>query len=146
VRVVVWNVANRPAAFDALSSLEPDVALLNEASPPPVATGVWRAATVGRDAKRRLWSAAVLSPHPIAEITDARPSWRGSARNVPFVCSRPGSWIAASVEVGAGVTVTAVSLYGLLDEFSDASVHRSLSEISPLAARRKTRGLHLHAR
>ncbi|MDQ3401441.1 MAG: hypothetical protein M3470_10605 [Chloroflexota bacterium] len=28
--------------------------------------------------------------------------------------------------------VTAVALYGLLDEFSDASVHRSLSELSPI--------------
>lgn len=132
MRVVVWNVANRLEAFDALSSLEPDVALLNEASRPPAATGVWLDATVGRDGKRRPWSAAVLSPHPVAEITDARPSWRGSERNIPFVPSRPGSWIAASVEVAAGMTVTAVSLYGLLDEFSDASVHRSLSEVSPL--------------
>ena len=30
------------------------------------------------------------------------------------------------------MNVSAVSLCGLLDEFSDASVHRSLSEISPL--------------
>lgn len=132
MRVVVWNIANKLAAFDALSSLGPDVALLNEASPPPIAKGIWRQATVGRDAKRRRWSAAVLSPHPVVEITDARPSWRGSERNVQFVCSRPGSWIAASVEVAVGRTVTAVSLYGLLDEFSDASVHRSLSELSPL--------------
>jgi hypothetical protein len=28
--------------------------------------------------------------------------------------------------------VTAISLYGLLDELSDASVHRSLSEVSPI--------------
>ncbi len=28
--------------------------------------------------------------------------------------------------------ITAISLYGLLDEFSDASVHRSLSEVSPV--------------
>jgi endonuclease/exonuclease/phosphatase family metal-dependent hydrolase len=132
MRVVVWNVANKPAALDALGSLEPDIALLNEASPPPTARGIWREATVGRDSKRRPWSVAVLSPHPVSEITDARPSWRGSERNVPFVCSRPGSWIAASVEVASGVDVTAVSLYGPLDEFSDASVHRSLSELSPL--------------
>jgi hypothetical protein len=31
-----------------------------------------------------------------------------------------------------GLAVTAVALYGLLDERSDASVHRSLSELSPL--------------
>jgi len=30
--------------------------------------------------------------------------------------------------------ITAISLYGLLDERSDASVHRSLSELTPLLA------------
>jgi hypothetical protein len=30
------------------------------------------------------------------------------------------------------MTITAISLYGLLDEKSDASVHRSLSELSPI--------------
>lgn len=65
-------------------------------------------------------------------ITDARASWRGSQRNVPFAYSRPGTWIAASVEVTPATEVTAISLYGLLDEFSDASVHGSLSEISPV--------------
>ena len=39
--------------------------------------------------------------------------------------------MAAEVDVAAGETVTAVALYGLLDELSDSSVHRSLSEISP---------------
>jgi endonuclease/exonuclease/phosphatase family metal-dependent hydrolase len=137
--VVVWNVANKARAFDALASLRPDIALLNEASPPATTSGIWRKETVGRDAKRRRWSAAVLTPHPLAEITDARPKWRWSERNVPFECSRPGSWIAALVEVTLGDTVTAVALYGLLDEFSDASVHRSLSEISPVLDDRRYR-------
>jgi endonuclease/exonuclease/phosphatase family metal-dependent hydrolase len=132
LRVVVWNIANKPRAFDALASLEPDIALLNEASPPSTASGIWRELTVGRDAKRHEWSAAVLSPHPTLEITDARPQWRSSKRNVPFECSRPGSWVAAEVEVTPGDAVTAVALYGLLDELSDSSVHRSLSEISPV--------------
>lgn len=97
MRVVVWNIANKPQAFDGLARLEPDIALLNEASPPPVAGGVWRDATEGRDGKRRPWSVAILSPHELGEITDARPSWRQVTRNVPFACSRPGPWIAASV-------------------------------------------------
>jgi endonuclease/exonuclease/phosphatase family metal-dependent hydrolase len=139
LRVVVWNVANKPRAFDALASLEADIALLNEASPPPSASGVWRDETVGRDAKRRKWSAAVLTPHPVAEINDARPQWRSSTRNVPFECSRPGSWVAARVEVPSGETVAAVALYGLLDELSDSSVHRSLSEISPVLDDRRYR-------
>jgi hypothetical protein len=47
-------------------------------------------------------------------------------------------WIAAVVgEIPNLGTVTAVSLYGLLDERSDASVHRSLSELAPLFDRRR---------
>ena len=53
-------------------------------------------------------------------------------RSVPFVCSRPGSWIAATVQIPPANQVTAVAMYGLMDEFSDASVHRSLSEASPV--------------
>jgi endonuclease/exonuclease/phosphatase family metal-dependent hydrolase len=51
---------------------------------------------------------------------------------VRFECSRPGSWIAARVSPAPDIDIAAVALYGLLDELSDASVHRSLSEISPL--------------
>lgn len=132
MRIVVWNIANKPRAFDALKTLAPDVSLLNEASPPPSASGIWRAVTEGRDEAHRPWSAAVLSPHRLTEVTDARPTWRQSKRDVPFVCSRPGSWIAATVEMPPASPLTAIALYGLLDELSDASVHRSLSELSPV--------------
>ena len=132
MRIVVWNVARQSLAFDALGTLEPDIALLNESLPPAGASGIWRPATEGRDGARRPWSVAVLSPHRLVEITDARPTWRQSMRDVPFVSSRAGSWIAASVEMAPASPVTAVALYGLLDEFSDASVHRSLSELSPV--------------
>lgn len=130
--IVVRNIANKPRAFDALKTLAPDVSLLNEASPPPSANGIWRTVTKGRDEAHRPWSAAVLSPHRLREVTDARPTWRQSKRDVPFVCSRPGSWIAATVEMAPASPLTAVALYGLLDELSDASVHRSLSELSPV--------------
>ena len=39
--------------------------------------------------------------------------------------------------------VTCVSLYGLLEELSDASVHRSLSEISPIFSDPKYKNLVL---
>lgn len=83
MRVVVWNIANDERAFPALATLEPDVALLNEASPPPALNGIWREATEGRDSKRRPWSAAVLSPHLVVEITDARPATPRRAVDVP---------------------------------------------------------------
>ena len=132
LRVVAWNVAHNPRAWAALDRLEPDVCLLNEAVVPDGRAGVWsRTGTDGRDGKRRPWTAAVISKFPVSQITDARPRWRQSRRDVPFECSRPGSWAAARVETPFG-DVSAVSIYGLLDELSDASVHRSLSELSPV--------------
>lgn len=132
LRVVVWNVAGKERAWAALDSLQPDICLLNEAVVPAERYGAWSASgTVGRDGKRRPWTAAVVTKSPSQPLADARPQWRQSKRNVPFECSRPGSWAAVSVESPLG-RISAVSLYGLLDEFSDASVHRSLSELSPI--------------
>jgi hypothetical protein len=63
-------------------------------------------------------------------ITDARRD-RYYDQELPFGPSRPGTWTAVRVNVGR-TEITAISLYGLLDERSDASVHRSLSEMAPV--------------
>lgn len=57
-------------------------------------------------------------------------------KKVSFQTTRPGSWTASVVSIprasGRIERVTAVSLYGLLDEKSDAYVHRSLSEMAAI--------------
>lgn len=132
LRIVAWNMARNPAAWAALDRLSADVALLNEAEVPPDRPAIHSASgTHGRDGKRRPWSAAITSRFPMRPITDARPTWRQRTREVPFECSRPGSWVAARIDVPSG-GLTAVSLYGLMDEISDSSLHRSLSELSPV--------------
>jgi endonuclease/exonuclease/phosphatase family metal-dependent hydrolase len=89
--------------------------------------------TRGRDRKCRDWCTAVVSPHGCEEIRNAQAvSYRGRRPNVRFENSRPGSWTAGLVQVPGVGSVTCVSIYGLTDELSEASVHRSLSEISPL--------------
>jgi hypothetical protein len=137
-KVVVWNMdASRrrrnPKGWQALADLEPDIALLNEAVRPQPQPGVGltvrgRTSTRGRD-HARPWASLVASPHEL-EPVDAR------VKRVPFGTSRPGAWTAWVVSVpaddGRVERVTAISLYGLLDEMSDASVHRSLSEIAPI--------------
>ncbi len=129
---LVWNMEHKPH-WSALDRLEPDVALLNEAVVPDDRAATWMPrVTTGRDGKLRPWTSAVLSPHELAPVDDAKPVYRGRARNVPFASSRAGAWVAAVVQVPGWPPITAVSLYGLLDELSDASVHRSLSELSPL--------------
>lgn len=132
-RVVVWNVASKPAAWALLDGLNPDVALLNEARVPSGRGGIWNTdGTRGRDTKVRRFTSAVITRHSVTAISEARPRWRQNVRDVPFECSRPGAWVAGLVSSEFAPPITVVSLYGLLDEFSDSSVHRSLSELSPL--------------
>lgn len=141
-KVVVWNMAHKVGNWGVLSE-EPELkdanlSLLCEASRPPAgveALGLWSTEgleiALGSDKQvKRPWSTAVASSHSLTPIGDARVD-RSYGEPLPFEPSRPGSWTAASVDVG-GVKVTAISLYGLLDEKSDASVHRSLSELSPI--------------
>lgn len=139
MRALVWNVAGAVCSPETLGALGlgADVYMLNEARVPEGIHGAYRPATIGRDGKRRPWSAAVLSEHQTREVTDAQSSWRGRVRNVPFESSRSGAWAVAQVFVDDHPAVTVVSLYGLLDEFADASMHRSLSEISPLVDDRR---------
>jgi endonuclease/exonuclease/phosphatase family metal-dependent hydrolase len=91
-----------------------------------------------RKAKDRSdWSSAVMSPlgPSLLGEEDVR-AMSASPTNprrpdIPFTNSRAGSWIAATVPIGTE-KVTCISLYGLIEELSDASMHRSLSEISPI--------------
>jgi hypothetical protein len=142
MKVIAWNMAHKVGNWTELHGSEElvgtDVALLSEAeSPPDGVNAVGRWSTSGLDAAlppdkpmKRDWSTGIMSPHKIDEIHDARVD-RNYGEHLPFGPSREGSWIAATVTID-GTPITAVSLYGLLDEKSDASVHRSLSEMAPL--------------
>jgi hypothetical protein len=130
---VVWNMRHHVGNWGAVTALNADIALLCEATPPPKRVKhVGLGQTVGRDGYHRPWSTAVVSTRPPFEIADARASRYGRPLNLPFVNSRPGSWVAASVDVSPFGPVTAIALYGLMDEKSDASVHRSLTEMAPI--------------
>jgi endonuclease/exonuclease/phosphatase family metal-dependent hydrolase len=131
--VVVWNMAHKTKNWPALQELAADIGILNEATPAPdgvVAVG--HGETIGRDGYPRRWSTAVVATHLIREVEDAAASRYGRRLELPFVNSRPGSWAAAVVSVPGFDDVTSISLYGLLDEKSDTSIHRSLSELAPI--------------
>lgn len=85
MRVVVWNMAHRVASWPALAGLEADVALLNEArTPKPVkANVIGGERTEGRDGYRRPWASAVVTPHDVREIRDAKASRRGGRSRRP---------------------------------------------------------------
>jgi hypothetical protein len=130
--VSTWLLAERRAAT---APSDPDPVVFSEAG------------TIGRDRNkngepkdRSGWTAAVFSPKGATPIADARAVATVGRRSpiMDFGPSRAGSWVAASVPysklAGGRSTkhVTCVSLYGLIEEITDASMHTSLSEISPL--------------
>jgi hypothetical protein len=152
MKVVVWNM-RFGSSLENWSLFGPDgayrdadVCLLNEAKPPLAGLGLnvmTAGETIGRDhptyggSKLRAWSTAVASPHQLQRPKDVwvlPPSETDPAkdRRSKLMASRRGAWTVAVVALPGGERITAISLYGLLDERSDASVHRSLSDLTPL--------------
>lgn len=151
MKVIVWNMRFRSSPanwfkFARDGDYRCDIALLNEAKHPPDGLGLHvmtRGETVGRDhpsyggKKLRDWSTAIATPHTVQRPRDvwALPPQEvdpNADRRSKLMVSRRGSWTAGVVALPSGERITAISLYGLLDERSDASVHRSLSELTPL--------------
>ena len=142
MKTIVWNMAAKPSNWNRLAEwselADADISLLCEASPKPKGVkAIGKGSTIGLEKPlgidfpvKRDWSTAIASSHPLRLITDARRD-RYYDQQIPFRPSRPGTWAAARVDI-EGMEVTAISLYGLMDERSDASVHRSLSEMAPL--------------
>jgi exonuclease III len=134
MRVVVWNMQSKIENWGKIPEFEADVALLCEArvAEYPLADQIIGGPTTEGFDFPRPWSAAVVSRHQLIEITDAKASRRGKPIDLPFRASRSGSWTAAIMRRERAEDVTVISLYGLMDEKSDASMHRSLSELTPL--------------
>jgi hypothetical protein len=142
MKTIVWNMAAKASNWSRLplwaELADADISLLCEATRAPRGvSAVGEGRTIGLEKSlgsefpiKRDWSTVVASTHPIEAITDARRD-RYYDQELPFGPSRPGTWTAARIDLGK-LKVTAISLYGLMDERSDASVHRSLSEMAPL--------------
>jgi exonuclease III len=126
--------------LEMLEQFGPEVALLSEARFEPGAGLVGHGKTIGRDCKHeseeecdsRPFSTAIVSRHEPQEITTATAKRRGRRLEIPFRPSRAGTWVAATVSIPDVGDVSVVSLYGLTDEKTDASVHRSLSDLEPI--------------
>ncbi len=141
---VVWNLNEgkhpKPRAWKRLEQFDADVALLCEARFTPGPDRVGHGKTIGRDCRHeteeecdsRPFSTGIVSGHPLREVTDARAKRHGKPLDLPFRPSRPGTWVAATASIEGVGEISVVSLYGLTDEKTDASVHRSLSDLEPI--------------
>ena len=141
-RVVTWNMKHavvhaagrRQRGWAHLATLEPNIALVQEAGPPiegPTSV-VWangRAPTDGRD-----WSAGVaaygLEAQPFTG--PVYPSYY--RRQTPIEIgrlARPGTLAIADVRLGRGTRLIAISLYGAL-RYAEQSVAVALADIMPM--------------
>ncbi len=150
MRILSWNMAHRQESWRHLLAKPPDIALLQEACEPPADTGSkviteqngWT--TAGR--KLRPWKTTIVSFGPTLETIPAIPL--ADALDGEFGVSRLGTLAAAHVATASEPDpITLVSMYGLWEKphrltgsawiYADASVHRSISDISVLVGQEK---------
>ncbi len=135
IKLVSWNMdhwktkkARRREAWDQLLlDLDPDIALIQEAVPPPdlppALTVLWHAAP-----SSRIGGTGIISRWPLSEV--------------PFANAYPGCLVVAEVALPGNHSLTVASLYGVLEKFghrlfSVTTLHRMLSDLTPLLIDRR---------
>jgi len=140
MRVLAWNMDHwkqrpnqREAAWRFLEEQRPTVALLQEVCPPER-----HSAAVyyeGRSARTWGWGTAVLAP---GLAIDAVTSVQVGDKTLGLLGSHPGGLAVAEVDVPEVGLVTCVSMYGVPNQrWEIATVHRMLSDLSPLLYARR---------
>ena len=146
MKIISWNIAGRHEPWRWLRDSDADLALVQEAGPPPedaegrLNAGPYPWTTPGKDATRS-WRTAVvrLSDRVQVDWTEApallESNWDGLG------ASRPGSLAVARVTESGGAPLLVVSMYALWEYpeasvgqssliFADASAHRLISDLS----------------
>lgn len=129
---MTWNISHRRnvAIWEYLDGLQPDVALVQEAVPPPgLDRVIYRQGGIGRN---RPWGSAIVSYGPaMTEVTSAKSHW--NKQEASILNTFPGSVVAATVEVAGGITVTMINVYAVIDNgYAVTTLHRILSDLVPL--------------
>jgi endonuclease/exonuclease/phosphatase family metal-dependent hydrolase len=144
IRIISWNIAQREDAWRALLDSDADIALLQEATEPPVDVmrridvnpGPW--CTAGSGA--RPWRTAIvkLSSKVHLEWIESQPI--ENTREGDFAVSRLGTLAAAIVKSENTKPFIIISMYGAWEAphpsaksswiYADGSVHRLISDLS----------------
>jgi endonuclease/exonuclease/phosphatase family metal-dependent hydrolase len=144
MRIATWNMNHwarsadqRAAAWALLQDLSLDVALVQEAVPPPGVPSVSRDGGIG---KGRSWGSAVVSfTGQVRELDRVRSAY-GKRREVDLLQTFPGS-VAIAVR-SQGQSIVFVSAYGVIEEgYAVTTMHRVLSDITPLLDREEGKNL-----
>jgi endonuclease/exonuclease/phosphatase family metal-dependent hydrolase len=153
VKLISWNIARQAAAWRELADSDADIALLQEATPPPadIAAKVEVDGTAWETGAGRTWRTAVvqLSDRVHVAWLDAKPL--AEACGGELGVSRPGTLAAAHVTPPSGDPFVAVSVYGAWEKphsltrsnfiYADASVHRLISDLSIFVSKRQRQNI-----
>lgn len=146
VSIISWNIAHRREAWLRLFAIDPSIALLQEACPPPQELQIdgSRVAAPPDDQ----WKVTVrgVSPHGAAvvcldqalEFSAIEPKPLAEATPDELSASHPGQFAVGRFLLPGGDALTIVSLYAIWERqaglgiYSEASLHRALSDLTPL--------------
>lgn len=145
MKIISWNIAHRKEPWFHLLNLDADVALLQEASQPPIE--VQQKISVDDEAwetvnpvKNSSWRTAVVQLSNQVEIEWIKPVPIYQADWGQFAVSRPGTLSAAQVKYKNELPIILISIYGFWEKphelagsdwlYADASVHRVISDLS----------------
>jgi len=145
LKIISWNIAHRKEPWFHLLDSHADVALLQEASKPPIEVQqkisvdyeLWETVTPGKNSP---WRTAVVKLSDQVEVEWIKPIPIGQAGWGQFAVSRPGTLAAAQVRYQDVLPILLISMYGFWEKsheltgsnwlYADASVHRVISDIS----------------
>ncbi len=156
MKIVSWNIAHRDEPWRWLLDMDADIALLQEARPPPtdvagrveIDSADW--ATAGPQPSRR-WRTAIvrLSDRVTVEWIEGMPIMEARDGNLPV--SVPGTIAAAHVTPSDGEALIVASMYAQWLKphsstgsgwiFADASAHQVISDLSVFIGQQSTHRL-----
>jgi endonuclease/exonuclease/phosphatase family metal-dependent hydrolase len=145
LKIVSWNIGRRAEAWRHLTSCNADIALLQEAAPPPLdvsdAFEVDPAPWTTEGQGQRPWRTAIVRLSSAVHVECIGPASLSQATTSQFAVSRLGTISAARVSSDdLNEPITVVSMYGLWERpyastgsnwiYADASAHRLVSDLS----------------
>jgi hypothetical protein len=139
LKIIAWNIARRTSAWRLLVGCGADIALLQEATPPPldIAARVNVDEQSWRTGPNQRWGAAIVRLADQAEVQWFLTKPLMEARTGELGVSRAGTISAATITPKFGESFIAVSAYALWERplgkerpiYADASAHRLISDL-----------------
>ena len=150
MKIISWNMAHRKQSWFHLLDSDADIALLQEASQPPIEVQQkisvdnepWETISPGKNSS---WRTAVVKLSDQVDVDWIKPFPIDQAGWRQFAVSRLGTLAAAQVSYKDEAPIILISMYGFWEKphkltgsnwlYSDSSVHRLISDLSTFIGR-----------